>query len=112
MIYHPTHEEIITEIESGPLAAQLAPHWNRVFVAPVEAKPLDRTMAKSWEAKTERAGLLHPDAAHAIHKILTTGIPNTRTVPAVPSRAEELEWSFSAKDVKRAKDESVRKLRR
>ena len=111
MIHTPTLAEIIVEIETGPLAAQLAPYWAQVFVAPTEPRPTTRDRLGAWEVKTARAGRLHPDAAYAIYKILSTGVPNRRNVPAVPSRAEELEWAFSFKDVKRAKDEMGRGVR-
>jgi hypothetical protein len=102
VIYVPTPAEIIDEIEKGPLAAELAPYWATVFVAPVEAKPTSPERVGSWEVKTRRAGRLHPDAAHEIHRRLTTGVPNRKDTPAVPSRAEALEWIISRKDVQRA----------
>lgn len=78
-----TLPDLIAEIETGPLADRLAPHWANVFQAPTEPRPLERERQGSWDVKTRRAGRLHPDAAFAIHKILTTGSP---------SRSDELGW--------------------
>ena len=101
----PTVQELINEIEKGPLAAQLAPLWNTVFAAPAEARPDEareilpekkaeaRAKVGAWEVKTHRAGRLHPDAAFEIHRLLSE------------ARFKELGWDgFPWKLIKRAKD--------
>lgn len=64
----PTPAELKTEIETGPLAADLAPFWADVFAEP------------------GRAGRLKPDAAFAIHQILTDPTRATKPGAVVMSR--------------------------
>lgn len=63
----PTPQQIRDEVASGPLAADLAPHWADVF--PAHDKP-----EMAW-----RTGALTPDAAYAIRSVLTD--PTRRTKP-------------------------------
>jgi hypothetical protein len=95
--------DLVTEIETGPLASELAPLWQTVFEAPRSAKPVEletmtkeekedvRAKASVHDVKTKRAGRLTPDAYYAIYSAL---LP----------RATELGWvGFTAKHVKQAK---------
>jgi hypothetical protein len=54
----PTHDELKNEIENGPLAPELAPFWADVF-GPHHKSEL------AW-----RIGILTPDAAFEIRKLL------------------------------------------
>lgn len=84
-----TTAELITEIEQGEHAAELAPHWANVFQAPADPDPVEppfdpvapaeaeskehvqwRATMRSRAVKRSRAGLLHPDAAYEIGKRL------------------------------------------
>lgn len=94
-----TLAELVVEIETGPLAPQLARYWAWEFEAPTGPRPTERERQGSWDTKVRRAGRIHPDAAFAIHKILTTAVDGQ------PSRAEVLGWGtgWSWKQVKYAK---------
>ena len=59
----PTPAQLKSVIETGPLAAALAPLWADVF----EPHPTKR------KELAFREGLLKPDAAFGIHKLLTDG---------------------------------------
>ena len=75
----PTLDEIVTAIETGPLAAELAPLWATVFQEHPEKgrrPPRDAAEAQSWKVKAARAGRLHPDAAHAIAERLRATYPD------------------------------------
>lgn len=77
----PTPEALKAEIESGPYAAQVAPHWAYVHPAP-DADPIEppaddreahgkwRETGRSNAVKRERAGLLHPDAVFELLRLL------------------------------------------
>lgn len=98
-----TLPELIAEIESGPLAAQLAPHWANEFQAPRGARPAEKERQGAFDVKTARAGRIHPDAAFHIHRILTT------SVDGQPSRSDVLGWgSWTWKQVKYAKLETLK----
>ena len=109
----PTLQDIIDEIEKGPLAAELAGLWSTTFESPRTPKPVlraeldkpsdqltkverdekDDVLAKAsvHDIKTHRAGRLTPDAYHLIYHAL---LP----------RAEELKWeAFVPKSIKYAK---------
>ena len=73
-----TPDEIIAEIATGPLAAELAPLWATVFQEhPDKGRrpPRDAAEAHSWKVKALRAGRLHPDAAHALAERLQARFP-------------------------------------
>jgi hypothetical protein len=73
----PSPADLRAEIETGPLAAELAPFWADVF-GPHKTKRKEL----KW-----REGKLKPDAAEAIKVALTTLGPDGR------SRCDELGWS-------------------
>ena len=90
----PTPAEIIAEIETGPLAAELARLWAWVFETPTEPQPTAPDRVGAWQVKRGRAGRLHPDAAFEIHRRL-----------AASGRLEALGWTAVPwKLIKRAKD--------
>lgn len=76
----PTRDELKAEIENGPLSAELAPFWADVFQP--HPKP-----EMAWQT-----GILKPDAAFAIHAILTC---RARTPYTGRSRADELGWGIN-----------------
>lgn len=82
----PTPEKIRAEIEAGPLADVLRPHWLDVF----GPHPTKR------EELRHREGMLRCDAAFAIHKLLK-------------DRLEELGWELDWKDVLRAHQDRRRR---
>lgn len=91
----PTRSEIRHEIERGPLAARLAPHWGRVFEAPPEDDPVPdgasaavigrmKAAARANAVKRQRVGGLHPDAAFDIVEMLQKS-----------GRVEALGWALA-----------------
>jgi hypothetical protein len=69
----PTPAQIRAEVEdaAGPLFAQYAPHWAAVF--PAEPEPPEGDPARPrWLRIAPRFGTLLPDAAFAIHALLTS----------------------------------------
>lgn len=100
----PTNQQIIDEIERGPMAAELAAHWNDVFQPPPgddPPKPQNLADYDQWkatmssrEAKRRRAGWIKEDAAFAIHKLME-------------KRLEELDWQIGYKDIRNAQRDQV-----
>ena len=72
----PTLEQLVKEIESGPLSMVLAIDWGDVF-------PPHPTLLEKLK---HREGQLKCDAAFAIHRLLTTAGKSGQ------SRSEELGW--------------------
>lgn len=68
-----TITELKAEIASGPLAASCVPYWSDVFD---DAEPLRAKLAG-------RQGLLKPDAAYAIWRILSDDTQRTKAVTVV-----------------------------
>jgi len=69
----PTPAQLKAEIEGGPFAAELAPYWADVFTAhPTLGSKL-----------AYREGKLKPDAAFAIHRILTDRTRRTHVLKTV-----------------------------
>lgn len=76
----PTASQLKSEIESGPLAAELATHWAAVF--PTETEPAEGTPAHArWLRIRGRFGMLTPDAVHGLLKSLNDPTKRTRSVP-------------------------------
>lgn len=66
----PTPQEIVVEIESGPLKDVLVPHWSLVF--PHEQEPEDKKSQAwaRWNRIKDRFGTLTPDGAFEVAAIL------------------------------------------
>lgn len=64
----PTAAQLKQEVESGPLALELAPFWADVFDDP---EPLRTKLL-------HRQGMLKPDAAYEIHRILSDSSKRTK----------------------------------
>ena len=77
-----TADQIRTEIETGPLAAELATFWGDVF--PTEPEPpADDPARPRWERISGRFGQLKPDAAYDLCRVLTDPTRRTRATPGV-----------------------------
>lgn len=93
-----TPQQLKTEVETGPLAAALAPFWAGVFPAepeppapePPQAPPGDPAWAAyeaavqsrlRWERIRGRAGTLTPDAAYGVLAVLGDGTRRSRPAP-------------------------------
>jgi hypothetical protein len=80
VLVEPSHEQLREEILTGPLATELAPHWEKTFAPPdpdpvVESDdPLVQQKAQwtreSNARKAQRTGQLTSDGAHDIATIL------------------------------------------
>ena len=71
-----THAELKAEIESGPLAAALAPLWANVF--PAEPEPVEEAAKPRWDRIKHRFGKLTPDGVYDILQLLNA---NTQSMP-------------------------------
>ena len=76
----PTLAQLKAEIESGPLAADLATAWATVF--PTEDEPEAGTPAHArWERVRDRFGTLTPDAVADILRVLGDGTKRSKPFP-------------------------------
>lgn len=103
----PTAKQLRAEIESGPLAADLAPFWADVFPAEPEPPLVDVGGRARWERIRPRFGSLTPDAVFHILDVLRRPRPAvTVGFPALVgprSRLDELGWAVTEDDVRDAK---------
>lgn len=94
----PSPAELKTEIESGPLAAALAPAWAKVF--PTEPEPTLGDFAEPdrqgkyiraharWNRIKDRFGKLTPDGAFEVRAVLADATLSSRRVPRKMSLAD------------------------
>ncbi len=87
----PTLQQLVTEITTeSPFKDELAPFWADVFPVESEPQPASFQTPEQYQAAmarykrvNARAGILKPDAAHAIHAVLNDPTRRTRVEPHV-----------------------------
>ncbi|MFO0801462.1 MAG: hypothetical protein U0804_28690 [Gemmataceae bacterium] len=76
-----TAADLKAEIESGPLAAALAPFWADVFPAEPEPDPADAPAHARWSRISYRFGMLTPDACFGLLAVLHDGTRRSKPFP-------------------------------